>query len=168
MLDRLTSLNYSIRQDFTSDTWGGLAAMLVALPSSIAFGAIIFSPLGGALAAQGALAGILGATALGLIAPTFGGTPRLVTAPCAPAAALLSALAISFTQEGVPAQTVLLMMMLSGLLCGLTQIVFGLAGIGRLIRFIPYPVVSGYLSGVGLIIIGSQIPKFLGAIANSH
>ncbi len=50
-----------------------------------------------------------------------------------------------------------------GLLAGLIQIGLGLAGVGRLIKFIPYPVVSGYLSGVGLIIIGSQIPKFLGA-----
>lgn len=142
--------------------------MLVALPSAIAFGVIIFSPLGGALAAQGALAGILGAIALGLVAPVFGGCPRLITAPCAPAAALLSALAINFMQQGVPVQAALLMLVLIGLLTGLTQIVLGLVGVGRLIRFIPYPVVSGYLSGVGLIIIGSQIPKFLGASAEAH
>jgi len=142
--------------------------MLVALPSSIAFGVIIFSPLGGGLAAQGALAGILGAIALGLIAPAFGGCPRLITAPCAPAAALLSALAISYTQQGVPVQAALLMLVLIGLLTGLTQIALGLIGIGQLIKFIPYPVVSGYLSGVGLIIIGSQIPKFLGASTDAH
>ena len=168
MMNKLTTLISDFREDFAGDTWGGLAAMLVALPSAIAFGVIIFSPLGGALAAQGALAGILGATALGLIAPTFGGCPRLITAPCAPAAALLSALAISFTQQGVSAQSVLLMLVLIGLLAGLTQIALGLVGVGRLIRFIPYPVVSGYLSGVGLIIIGSQIPKFLGASADAH
>ncbi len=156
----------SFRKNFSGDVLGGLAAMLVALPSAIAFGVIIFSPLGGALAAQGALAGILGATALGIVAPTFGGCPRLITAPCAPAAALLSALAISFTQQGVATQSILLMLVLIGLLAGLIQIAFGLVGIGRLIRFIPYPVVSGYLSGVGLIIIGGQIPKFLGAPAD--
>ena len=168
MLSKWGSAISSMRQDLAGDTWGGLAAMLVALPSAIAFGVIIFSPLGGALAAQGALAGILGATALGLIAPSFGGCPRLITAPCAPAAALLSALAVTFTQQGVAAQSVLLMLVLIGLLAGLTQIALGLIGIGRLIRFIPYPVVSGYLSGVGLIIIGSQIPKFLGAPADAH
>ena len=168
MLNRLAGLISAIRQDLAGDTWGGLAAMLVALPSAIAFGVIIFLPLGGALAAQGALAGILGATALGLVAPAFGGCPRLITAPCAPAAALLSALAVSFTQQGVPAQAVMLMLVLIGLLAGLTQIALGLVGVGRLIRFIPYPVVSGYLSGVGLIIIGSQIPKFLGAPAEAH
>jgi len=152
-----------LRRDIVGDAWGGLAAMLVALPSAIAFGVIIFSPLGGSLAAQGALAGILGATALGLVAPVFGGSTRLITAPCAPAAAVLSALAVGFAQEGIPAETNLLLLGLIGLLAGLLQILLGLARIGQLIKFMPYPVVSGYLSGVGLIIIGSQIPKFLGA-----
>jgi SulP family sulfate permease len=152
----------SNRSHLVGDIWGGLAAMLVALPSAIAFGVTIFAPLGGSLAAQGALAGILGATALGLIAPLCGGSSRLITAPCAPAAAVLSALAIGFTQQGMPAETVLLLLGLIGLLAGAIQIGLGLAGIGQLIKFIPYPVVSGYLSGVGLIIIGSQIPKWLG------
>jgi SulP family sulfate permease len=137
--------------------------MLVALPSAIAFGVTIYAPLGGSLAAQGALAGILGATLLGLISPTFGGSQRLITAPCAPAAAVLSGLALGFTQQGIAAEAVILMLGLIALLAGLFQIALGLLGVGRLIRFIPYPVVSGYLSGVGLIIIGSQIPKLLGA-----
>ena len=137
--------------------------MLVALPSAIAFGVTIFSPLSGSLAAQGALAGILGATALGLVAPAFGGSSRLITAPCAPAAAVLVALATGFGAQGMDPLAILSLLGLIGLLAGMTQIVLGLAGVGRLIRFIPYPVVSGYLSGVGLIIIGSQIPKFLGA-----
>ncbi len=151
------------RGKIIGNVWGGLAAMLVALPSAIAFGATIFAPLGGSLAAQGAMAGILGATALGLIAPLFGGSSRLITAPCAPAAAVLSALAMGFAREGQASGSILLMLGLIGLLAGLFQIGFGLAGIGRLIRFIPYPVVSGYLSGVGLIIIGSQMPKLLGS-----
>lgn len=155
------------RRDLAGDAWGGLAAMLVALPSAIAFGVTIFAPLGGSLAAQGALAGILGATALGLVAPAFGGTNRLITAPCAPAAAVLAALAVGFAQQGVPAPTVVLLLAFIGLLAGGLQIALGLAGIGRLIKFIPYPVVSGYLSGVGLIIIGSQIPKLLGTPAGT-
>jgi SulP family sulfate permease len=144
------------------DIWGGLAAMLVALPSAIAFGVAIVAPLGGALGAQGAVAGILGATVLGLVAPLAGDRTRLITAPCAPAAAVLSALAVGFAQGGMPAEQALLLLGLIGLFAGLIQIALGLAGIGKLIKFIPFPVVSGYLSGVGLIIIGSQIPKFLG------
>jgi SulP family sulfate permease len=151
------------QRNWAGDVWGGSAAMLVALPSAIAFGVTIFSPLGGSYAAQGALAGILGATALGLIAPAFGGTSRLITAPCAPAAAVLAALAATFAQQGMPGDAAVLMLILIGLLAGAMQIGLGLAGVGRLIKYIPYPVVSGYLSGVGLIIIGSQVPKLLGA-----
>lgn len=144
------------------DLWGGLASMLVALPSAIAFGVTIFSPLGADNAAQGALAGILGATALGLIAPAFGGTDRLITAPCAPAAAVLVAVAIEFARQGISAESSVLMLMLIGLLAGCLQIALGLVGVGRLIKFIPYPVVCGYLSGVGLTIIGGQLPRVLG------
>ena len=155
------------RSEFAGDAWGGLAAMLVAVPSAIAFGVTIFSPLAGSQAAQGALAGLLGAMALGLVAAACGGSTRLITAPCAPAAAVLSALAVSFTQQGMETGAIVLLLGMIGLLAGLIQIGLGLAGVGRLIRFIPYPVVSGYLSGVGLIIIGSQIPKFLGAPAGA-
>jgi len=145
------------------DVWGGLAAMLVALPSAIAFGVTIYAPLGGGYSAQGAIAGILGATALGLVAAMFGGAQRLISAPCAPAAAVLAALAITFTQAELPPDLVLLMLGMVGLLAGMIQIGLGSLGVGRLIKYIPFPVVSGYLTAVGLIIIGSQVPKFLGA-----
>jgi SulP family sulfate permease len=145
------------------DVWGGLAAMLVALPSAIAFGVTIYSPLGESYVAQGALAGILGTIALGMVAPAMGGTNRLVTAPCAPAAAVMSAFAIEYMQGGGNPVSALLLFSLLGLLAGLLQILFGSVRLGQLIKYMPYPVVSGYLSGVGLIIIGSQVPIFLGA-----
>ncbi len=144
------------------DFWGGLAAMLVALPAAIAFGVTIFSAIGPTYGSQGAFAGILGATAIGLIASALGGTPRLISAPCAPAAAVLSALALEMVRKGTDPMQILLMLSLIGLLAGGLQIVFGLLKLGRLIKYMPYPVVSGYLSGVGLVIILSQIPKFLG------
>ena len=90
-----------ISDNVAGDLWGGFAAMLVALPSAIAFGVTILAPLGGGYAAQGAVAGILGATALGLVCSAFGGTPRLISAPCAPAVAVLAALAIELTHKGV-------------------------------------------------------------------
>ena len=150
-------------QQLAGDFWGGTAAMLVALPSAIAFGVTIFAPLGASYAAQGALAGIIGAMALGLVASYLGGTNRLITAPCAPAAAVLSAFAIQLMQDNTAPEVILLMMTVVGLLCGALQVTFGAVGVGRLIKYMPYPVVSGYLSGVGLIIILSQIPKLLGA-----
>lgn len=147
------------------DFWGALAAMLVALPASIAFGVTVYSAIGPSYGAIGALAGIIGATVIGLVASTLGGTDRLISAPCAPAAAVLSAFAIDLTSQGMAGGTVVLLLILLGVLAGIVQLLLGFIGVGRLIKYIPYPVVSGYLSGVGLIIIGSQIPKFLGAPA---
>src|SRR5450830_269416 len=144
------------------DFWGGLASMLVALPSAVAFGVTVYSAISPQYAVFGALAGILGAAALGLIAPVFGGTDRLISAPCAPAAAVLSAFAIELVKQGVSPSNIVLLLSVLGILTGLIQILMGFLGIGRLIKYIPYTVVSGYLSGVGLIIIGSQIPGFVG------
>ena len=68
------------------------ASMLVALPSSLAFGVVIYASLGPEYAGIGALAGILGAIVLGITAPLVGRTGGLISAPCAPSAAVLSAL----------------------------------------------------------------------------
>ena len=144
------------------DLWGGFAAMLVALPSAIAYGVTIYAVLGPSHVALGALAGILGAMAIGIVASSFGGTSRLISAPCAPAAAVMSAFAIEALHSGTPIDTTLLLLTLLGLLAGLMQVLFGVLRLGRLIKYMPYTVVSGYLSGVGLIIIGSQVPKLLG------
>ncbi|MCX7628272.1 MAG: SulP family inorganic anion transporter [Methylophilaceae bacterium] len=151
----------------TGDFWGGLAAMLVALPAAIAFGVTIYAPLGASYAAQGALAGILGVTAIGLLASLFGGTHRLISAPCAPAAAVLSAFVIEFMHGG-NLEAALLMLALLGLMAGMLQIAFGSIGLGTLIKYMPYPVVSGYLSGVGLYIIASQMPRLLGIPPDMH
>jgi sulfate permease, SulP family len=156
------------RKQVPGDFWGALAAMLVALPASIAFGVTIYSAIAPSYAALGALAGIIGATVIGLVASTLGGTDRLISAPCAPAAAVLSAFAIELTHQGVAPSTIVLLLILLGILAGIVQLLLGFIGVGRLIKYIPYPVVSGYLSGVGLIIIGSQIPKFVGAAAGSR
>jgi SulP family sulfate permease len=156
-------MNEHARAAWAGDLWGGLAAMLVALPSAIAFGVTIFAPLGAGYAAQGALAGILGATALGLVAPLFGGTNRLITAPCAPAAAVLAAFAIELAADAVAPATILALLAIVALACGALQLLFGALGLGRLIKYMPYPVVSGYLSGVGLVIVFSQVPRLLGA-----
>ena len=158
----------SKREKSIGDLWGGLAAMLVALPSSIAFGVTIFAPLGSSFLVFGAVAGILGATALGLVASCFGGTDRLITAPCAPAAAVLAALTLQLAQRHVPPEMALLLLVAVGLFCGVLQILFGVIGLGRLIKYMPFPVVSGYLGGVGLVIIFSQTPRLLGVPGDMH
>ncbi|MBI2263867.1 MAG: SLC26A/SulP transporter family protein [Armatimonadetes bacterium] len=147
------------------DVFGGLAAMLVAFPSAIAFGLLVYSPLGAAYSPIGVMAGIMGTIVLGIVASAVGGSPRLVSAPCAPAAAVLAALVAEVLHSGnssFPAEAVPAMLIIVALLSGALQFLYGVIGGGRLIKFIPYPVVAGYLSGVGVLIFTSQVPKFLG------
>jgi sulfate permease, SulP family len=148
--------------------WGGLAAMLVALPSAIAFGVTIFAPLGSGFASQGAIAGILGTFAVGMTAAMFGGTNRLISAPCAPATAVMGSFALEMAQRKLSPDQIIVLMAVVALACGGIQILLGVLRVGRLIKYMPYPVVSGYLSGVGLIIIITQIPKLLGVPSNMH
>ncbi len=140
--------------------------MLVALPSSIAFGVLIYSALGPEYAGRGAMAGVLGAAALGLVTPFVGRTGGLISAPCAPSAAVLSALVTGLLAgavgPGLAPDAILPLLALTALLSAILQILYGAAGGGRLIKFIPYPVVSGYLSGVAVLIALGQLPKLLG------
>ncbi|MEK6608703.1 MAG: SulP family inorganic anion transporter [Myxococcota bacterium] len=155
------------REELVGDVWGGLAAMLVAVPSAIAFGVTIFAPLGAGYAAEGALAGMIGATVLGIVSPLLGGSQRLVTTPCAPAAAVMGALAAELVKSG-DATSALGIMVLVAALSGLLQLAYGLLGGGRIIKYIPYPVVSGYLSGVAVLILLKQFPGLLGLPSGAH
>lgn len=155
--------------DRAGEIWGGLAAMLVAVPSAIAFGLVIYSNIGPGYAAQGAMAGILGTIAIGIVAPLFGGTPRLISAPCAPAAAVMAALAADLSSHHSPQRAgalqpdqIPLLLTLVAVLAGGLQFLFGTIGGGRLIKYIPYPVVAGYLGGVGVLIFLSQVSKLFG------
>ena len=151
------------RSALVNDFWGGLSAMLVALPASLAFGVAIVAPLGPAYSGAGALSGLLGAFAMGTIAAALGGAPRLISAPCAPAAAVMGALALALSSDPHrdPSST-LVLLSLAALLSGALQILYGALGGGTLIKYIPYPVVTGYLSGVAIVIFLKQLPSFLG------
>ena len=147
------------------ELWGGLAAMLVALPQSIAFGILVFSALGNDRVPEGAVAGAVGAAVLGIMAPLFGGTPRLISSPCAPAAAFLAGLLAENWLKihiGTNPSLAIPVIGLVVLFAGISQIFFALIGGGKIIKYIPYPVVSGYMSAVGLIIITGQLPSLLG------
>jgi len=147
----------------SGDLWGGLAAMLVALPSSIAFGVLVYGALGPEYAGEGALAGIVGAAALGIVAPLVSRNGGFITAPCAPAAAVLADLAVELAAKGgLSPGRITALLALTALLSALLQLLYGLLRAGRLIKFIPYQVVTGYLSGVALIIALGQLPKLLG------
>ncbi|MSP27806.1 MAG: cyclic nucleotide-binding domain-containing protein [Methylococcales bacterium] len=151
-----------MNRHFINEFWGGLAAMLVVLPSSIAFGVLVFSAISPQLVGEGAFVGMMGAAVLGLVAPLVGRTPALITAPCAPAAAILSALAVDLLRQGIAIERISGLLALTALLAALLQVLYGLLKGGQLIKYIPFPVVSGYLSGVSLIIAVGQLPKLLG------
>ncbi|MDD2950301.1 MAG: SulP family inorganic anion transporter, partial [Sulfuricurvum sp.] len=154
--------------NFAGDFWGGTAAMLVAMPSAIAFGVTIYATMGESYGAYGAIAGILGVAVIGITASLAGGTHRLISAPSAPAAAVLSAFALNYTNLDFGPDLIIVMLMVVALLAGIFQVLFGAVGLGRLIKYMPFPVVSGYLSGVGLYIVASQTPKFLGIPQGVH
>jgi SulP family sulfate permease len=143
------------------DAWGGFAAMLVALPSAIGYGLYAFKSLPGQ-EGRAALAGILGAVALGLVAPVFGGSRQLISAPCGPAAAVLASFASESIRGGMAPDKVLTCIGVIGVLAAVLQFAYGAIGGGRLIKYIPYPVVAGYLSGVGIVLFTGYVPKLLG------
>jgi SulP family sulfate permease len=157
----------TISRPKAGDVWGGFAAMLVVLPSSIAFGVATYAALGKEYVSHGVLAGIIGAIATGLLSSPLGGSPRLISSPCGPAAAVLSAFAAEMMASPgggatMPAARVAALMTVVALACGALQFFYGAIGGGKLIKYIPYPGVAGYLSGVGALIFAGQIPNFLG------
>lgn len=152
-----------------ADLWAGLAAVLVALPSAIAFGVAAFTAAGPGLAGAGALTGIMGAVALGITAPLVGRNPGFITAPCAPAAAVLAGLAAQLAARGTHSpDRILGLLALTAALSALLQVVYGSLGAGKMMKYIPYQVVTGYLSGVAVIIFMGQMPKLLGVASHVH
>jgi SulP family sulfate permease len=155
------------RSTLLNDAWGGFAAMLVALPSAIAYGVAAYGGLGAEFVSYGVRASIIGAVVLGLVAGAIGGAPRLISAPSAPASAVMASVAAAMLASGRHVDRPTTLVLLGGitLLSGVLQTLYGALGGGRLIKFIPYPVVAGYLSAVAVMIAVGQIPKVLGATA---
>ena len=146
------------------DVFGGVTAGIVALPLALAFGIQAFGGIDHpAASSMGALAGLVGATLLGFFAALFGGTHSQISGPTGPMTVITASLisATWATSQG-SFSAVIISMALAGIFCGLFQIVFGLIRIGKYVRYIPYPVLSGFMSGIGVIIILQQIYPLLG------
>lgn len=136
------------------DFFGGLTAGVVALPLALAFGL---------QSGMGAIAGLYGAIAIGMIAAWFGGTPTQISGPTGPMT-VVSAVVIStaIQANGGSLEAAMGTIITIFLLAGVFQILLGVFKIGQYIRYMPYPVVSGFMSGIGVIIIVLQIFPFLG------
>lgn len=150
------------------DIFGGITAGIVALPLALAFGIQAFGVIDVQdvpnIGAVGALAGLVGAMMIGFFAALFGGTPSQISGPTGPmtviTATLISGIWSSTTSPTI--ESVLITMSVAGMLCGLFQMLFGFLKIGKYIRYIPYPVLSGFMSGIGIIIILQQIYPLFG------
>lgn len=136
------------------DILGGLTAGIVALPLALAFG--VSSGLGPS-------AGLYGAIFLSFFAALFGGTPTQISGPTAPmtAVSMVVIAAILSVHNGSIEQALPYILGVF-LLSGIFQIGLGLLGVGKFIKYIPYPVVSGFMTAIGVIILITQISPVLG------
>jgi SulP family sulfate permease len=150
------------------DIFGGLTAAIVALPLALAFGIQAFGFIDvsevGNIGAIGALAGLTGAIMVGFFASLFGGTPAHINGPTGPMTVVTATLISGIWASSQPnsIETIFVTLSLAGICCGIFQILFGFLKIGQYIRYIPYPVLSGFMSGIGIIIILQQIYPLLG------
>src|SRR5574344_2985136 len=151
-------------KNLKGDIFGGITAGIVALPLALAFGIQAFGGIDDPAASSfGALAGLIGATILGFFASLFGGTHSQISGPTGPMTVITSALLSGvWASSHGNMSSVLITMSLAGLFCGLFQILFGIIKIGKYIRYIPYPVLSGFMSGIGVIILLQQIYPLMG------
>lgn len=130
------------------DIYGGLTAAVVALPLALAFGVA---------SGAGPVAGLYGAIFVGFFAALFGGTPAQISGPTGPMTVVMAGVITQYAHEPAMAFTVVMM-------AGLFQILFGVLKLGRYINLMPFPVVSGFMSGIGCIIIILQLPPLLGHV----
>ena len=133
------------------DIYGGVTAAVIALPMALAFGVA---------SGAGAEAGLYGAILVGLFAALFGGSPTLISEPTGPMTVVFTAVIAKFIASDpvngmAMAFTVVIM-------AGMFQILFGLMRLGKYVTLMPYTVVSGFMSGIGIILIILQIGPLLG------
>ena len=133
------------------DLFGGVTAAVVSLPMALAFGVA---------SGAGAEAGLYGAVIIGLFAALFGGTPTLISEPTGPMTVIFTAVVASMIAAD-PANG-LAMAFTTVMLAGVFQILFGLLKLGRFLTLMPYTVVSGFMSGIGFILIIIQMAPLLG------
>lgn len=143
-------------QTLRGDMLGGLVAGIVALPLALAFG--VQSGLGAA-------AGLYGAIAAGILAALLGGTATQVTGPTGPMTVISASIVAIAVERTGGVESGLGIIILTFFLAGVFQVLFGILGIARYVKYFPYPVISGFMSGVGLIIVVLQIWPFLGNVS---
>ncbi len=133
------------------DIFGGITAAVIALPMALTFGVA---------SGAGASAGLWGAILVGFFAALFGGTPTLISEPTGPMTVVMTAVIASLTAANP--ENGLAMAFTVVMLAGVFQIIFGVLKLGRYVTLMPYTVISGFMSGIGVILIILQLGPFLG------
>ncbi|MGB7415538.1 MAG: SulP family inorganic anion transporter [Thermosynechococcaceae cyanobacterium] len=138
-------------KNIRGDLFGGVTAAVIALPMALAFGVA---------SGAGAAAGLWGAVIVGFFAALFGGTPTLISEPTGPMTVVMTAIIAQFIvidpDKGLAMAFTVVMM------AGAFQILFGMLKLGKYITMMPYTVISGFMSGIGIILVILQIAPFLG------
>ena len=147
------------RRNLKGDLLGGLTAAVVALPLALAFGNAALGP-------GGAIYGLYGAIVTGFLAALLGGTPAQVSGPTGPmsvtVAGVVSSLAAVGVNQDLSAGEILPMVMAAVVIGGVCEVLLGVLRLGRFITLVPYSVVSGFMSGIGFIILVLQLGPFVG------
>ena len=147
------------KKSLSGDLFGGVTAAVVALPLALAFGV---------QSGMGAIAGLYGAIALGFFAALFGGTRTQISGPTGPMTVVSAAIIAGEIQLYGSLEAAIGTIVATFVLAGIFLIIMGLTRIGQYIRYMPYPVISGFMSGIGMIIIIMQIFPFFGMSSPAH
>ncbi len=138
-------------RNLRGDLFGGVTAAVIALPMALAFGVA---------SGAGAASGLWGAVLVGFFAALFGGTPTLISEPTGPMTVVMTAVIANLTatdpENGMAMAFTVVMM------AGLFQIIFGALRLGKYVTMMPYTVISGFMSGIGIILVILQLAPFLG------
>jgi len=135
------------------DLFGGLTAAVIALPMALAFGVA---------SGAGPVAGLYGAILVGFFAALFGGTPALISEPTGPMTVVITGVITTMIAAAGDRETGLAMAFTVVIMAGIFQIILGVLKLGKYVTLMPYNVVSGFMSGIGLILIVLQLGPMLG------
>ncbi|NWF59433.1 MAG: SulP family inorganic anion transporter [Fischerella sp.] len=138
-------------RNLRGDLFGGLTTAIVSLPLALAFGVA---------SGAGPVAGLYGAVCVGFFAALFGGTPTLISEPTGPMTVVMTGIVATMTANNP--ENGLAMAFTVVMLAGIFQILFGIFKLGKYITLMPYSVISGFMSGIGIILIILQIAPFVG------
>lgn len=150
-------LNTISTKHLKGDIFGGLTAAIIALPLALAFGVS---------SGAGAIAGVYGAIFVGFFTAIFGGTATQISGPTGPMSVVMSLILTQLIGDNP--DTGLALAFTCVILAGLFQVAFGLLKLGKYFVMVPYPVISGFMSGIGIIIILLQLSPLLGSAGYSN